>query len=254
MINHIDPGEDQLDIILPSYSRGLCEKALELARKNLENCSKEDFFKYTNAFITLLASDIPTETVNSDQIREMVSKVQPMSQLFRDQKNTEEYLQTVDALLPQNHPLQTLALDLEDNEAPKAVFASAIFSLIIALSAQEKMLTKKATPVEERLKVLDAISENIRLMYEQLLYFDSELEVIQNRQEKRTAAAKAHSKHTDLHNQFFSFHKKNKDQWSKRESARRFYSSLTDQEKRLYTSSDHAVRQLTDALRRHLRG
>ena len=254
MINHTEPGGDQLDIILPSYSRGLCEKALELARKNLENCSKEDFFKYTNAFITLFTSDISTEKVDSNQIREMVSKVQPMSQLFRDQKNTEEYLQTVDALLPENHPLQTLALDPEDNEAPKVFFASVIFSLIIALSAQEKMLTKKATPVEERLKVLDSISENIRLMYEQLLYFDSELEVIQNRQAKRTGATKTNSKHIDLHNQFFSFYKKNKAHWSKRESARRFYSNLTDQEKRLYTSCDHAVRQLTDALRKHLKG
>lgn len=252
MINDTTSEEWPLSIVLPAYSRSLCEKALALARKHLEHCSKENFFTYTNAFLELLALEIPSDSTDSEKIREMASQVQPMSQLFRDQKNAEEYLQTVETLLPQNHPLKELNLDPGDSNAPKAVYASAIIALVIALSAQEKMLTNKAAPLEERLKALDSTSEYIRLMYEQLVYFDSELELIQNRQAKRSAAAKSNSKHTDLHSRFFSFYKETHEQWSRREAARRFYSNLSDQEQRLYTSSDHAVRQLTDALRKHL--
>jgi hypothetical protein len=176
-----------------------------------------------------------------------------MSQLFKNPTKAEELLGFVNTLIPDDHPIRKLDAYLSTDCSPKAFYAAAIFALIIMMSATEKKMKSDGTSNEDVMRRLDTWSEHVRLMHEQLLYFDSELENIKNNQAKRKAAKKSNAGHTELHKRFFAYYTENSQVWSKAESARRFYRKLNNSDKRLYTSEKHAERQLTEALRKYLK-
>ena len=242
---------EQLGVILPNYSRSLCTKAFELARNNLGGVTKEDFIRDVFAFCDL--HKVQVDPTRADEIKATASSIQPISQLFKEPSKAEEITTLVDELIPEDNPIREYNAHEQTDKSPKQFFAAAIFSLIMIMSAAEKKLRGEGLSDIELMQQLDTLSEHIRIMYEQLLYFDSELENIKNRHSKRTAAQKSNAGHTSLHQEFISFYMDNNQKWRKADCARRFYRSLDDQQKRLYTSERHAERQLTEALRKHLK-
>lgn len=242
---------EQLGVVLPNYCKSLCTKALYLARDNIGKGTKEEFMGNTLAICELLKLEVPPS--NRSEINACVSAIQPMSQLFKSPSKAEELIGFVDTLIPYDHPFRQLNANQSTDHSPKKFYAAAIFALIIVMSATEKKMKSDGASDEDVMRRLDAWSEYVRLMHEQLLYFDSELENIKNNQAKRKAAKKSNAGHTKLHKMFFAYYEKNSQVWSRAESARRFYRKLNNSDKRLYTSEKHAERQLTEALRKHLK-
>ena len=147
---------------------------------------------------------------------------------------------------------------LTEHDAPvdsKQLLAAAIFSLVIMLAAVEKKMSLQSKPLnfEDGALTLEPIAEGLRQYYNMLLYLDSELANIKRKQTRLNATLEKNRPHKEMHQAFFKFHEESKSQWSKNECARRFYRSLPKETQRLYTSIEHARRQLTDALRRHLK-
>ncbi|MBQ0721704.1 MAG: hypothetical protein KBT88_15975 [Gammaproteobacteria bacterium] len=251
MGNFTDEELEQLGVVLPNYCRSLCTKALYLSINNLGEGTKEEFFSNILAFCELLKLDV--SPLKTNEINDWASAIQPISQLFKNPTKAEEFLGFANTLIPDDHPIRKLDAYQSTDCSPKAFYAAAIFALIIMMSATEKKMKSDGASDEDVMRRLDAWSEHVRLFHEQLLYFDSELENIKNNQAKRKAAKKSNAGHTELHKKFFAYYAKNSQVWSKAESARRFYRELNDGDQKLYSSEQHAKRQLTEALRKHLK-
>ena len=191
MGNFTEEELEQLGVVLPNYCKSLCTKALYLSKNSLGEGTKEEFFSNTLAFCELLKLD--AYPLKKNEIDTFTSVIQPMSQLFKNPTKAEELLGFVNTLIPDDHPIRKLDAYLSTDCSPKAFYAAAIFALIIMMSATEKKMKSDGTSNEDVMRRLDTWSEHVRLMHEQLLYFDSELENIKNNQAKRKAAKKSNA-------------------------------------------------------------
>ncbi len=237
----------------PVYARSLCEKSFKLIQPIMNGSTKEEFLPLLHRTAELFNTDFDKEDLS--KITEMSNQIQPLSKLYGSPEKADAYDKALIELAPSGSIMERMLTEDDASVDPKNFLAAAIFSLVIMLAAVEKRMSTQGEPLdfESGALTLEPIAESLRQYYSMLLYLDSELENIKTKLTRVNAAQKKNRPHKEMHGTFFKFYEDNKSQWSKSECARRFYRSLPNDEQRLYTTIEHAKRQLTDALRLHLK-
>lgn len=240
---------EQLNTVLPHYNRSMCKKALELVRDHMAYVTKEQFHDYQKAYLELLKVDASNFDIETITVQAEVA--QPLSKFFATQGAPEAFCDSFLNIVPEDALLRTIDFENCELKDLKAFFAAGIFTSLICLSGKEKFLGGEDVSEAQKLETLDFYAEQVRTLYEMLLYLDSELHVINSNAARQKGTESKNQRFSSLHMEYFEYYEANRERWpSNDECARQFYKALPD-EKKVYASTEHARRQLTEAHRKY---
>lgn len=239
----------ELGIFVPTHAQLLCKRAIKLCLSAIKPVSNEEVREHLGSHINLLLTD--TTNIDLLKLSTMSEVIQPLSKVFEDPSGPDAFEELFNNTLPMN--VQNKLEKFEDlgHEGIKVVMATGLLALIIHFNAKEKHLISNPLSETERIKTFDVLSEHIRISYEMLLYFDSEFGSIQSKLSRQKGVEQRNRKYNEIHQAYFSYYDANRQRLpSDAECARKFYKSLAE-DKKVYRSEAHAVRQLTDKHRKY---
>jgi hypothetical protein len=241
------------ELELPYYSRILCEKSYDLLLPILQELTQDEFWEYLLESLSLGGSTLDSE--REAQLESIFNNIEPLSKFFDSSEKTDFFVKHSSALTPLGTAIKGLFERKGSSIKPEYYLAVQVFHQIVMIKSHEDQLLSSDGTCDLKIwtEKLEPHAERLRQLYSILLHLDSEIENIETKLTRVNAAQKKNRPHKEMHEAFFKFYENNKSQWSKSECARRFYRSLPKDKKKLYSTADHAKRQLTDALRRHLK-